>query len=250
MPSPRISATLVADAATETTDAHTPGPWCVGGSLISGHDGTRVALALWRPQNGQATEGAPDRDLRGAADLDEHAGNARLLAAAPTMLDALRDVSEQVKSYEALHGENSSPICPDAVRAAIAQAAGTEQVQASHQPAPADEPTTLRLAMHQADAALDHARAAHEEAHRHFIQYIRDNLASFRLQEAYKNPDGTFSEPHWDEEGDFATQRMIDPEEVVDLVAADGAYIEMFHNPEDDPRPGCRRVINPTWKKA
>ena len=50
--------------------------------------------------------------------------NARLIAAAPTMREALVDLIEQIEAYERLHGANTCAIDPDGARAAIAKAEG------------------------------------------------------------------------------------------------------------------------------
>lgn len=49
---------------------------------------------------------------------------ADLIAAAPEQHAALVDLVEQITAYELVHGENSSPICPEAAKAAIAKARG------------------------------------------------------------------------------------------------------------------------------
>lgn len=70
---------------------------------------------------------------------------------------------------------------------------------------------------------------------------------TFRLQEAYRNADGTFAVPHWDEVGNYANHNLVDQEEVDDHIVREGEWTEVFHNQEDDPRPGYRRVIEVTW---
>lgn len=80
------------------------------------------------------------------------------------------------------------------------------------------------------------------------FNYLRSNHPkSFRLQEAYKNPDGTYSEPHWDEVSLYADQNLIDGDELDHHLILDGEWVEVYDNPADDPRPGCRRVIDVVW---
>ena len=50
--------------------------------------------------------------------------DARLIAAAPTMREALVDLIEQIEAYERLHGANTCAIDPDGARVAIAKAEG------------------------------------------------------------------------------------------------------------------------------
>jgi hypothetical protein len=52
--------------------------------------------------------------------------DARLIAAAPTMREALVDLIEQIEAYERLHGANTCAIDPDGARAAIARAEGPD----------------------------------------------------------------------------------------------------------------------------
>jgi hypothetical protein len=68
-----------------------------------------------------------------------------------------------------------------------------------------------------------------------------------RLQEAYRNADGTFAAPHWDEVAEYKNHLLVDHEEVDDHIVREGEWTEVFHNREDDPRPGYRRVIEVTW---
>jgi len=70
---------------------------------------------------------------------------------------------------------------------------------------------------------------------------------TFRLQEAYRNADGTFAVPHWDEVGAYEGHGFIDCDELDHHIIQEGEWTEVFDNPEDDPRPGYRRVIEVTW---
>ena len=55
---------------------------------------------------------------------EDQEANARLIAAAPTMREALVDLIEQIEAYERLHGANTCAIDPDGARVAIAKAEG------------------------------------------------------------------------------------------------------------------------------
>lgn len=93
---------------------HTPGPWHVGmrpGPIIYGTKGDQVA------------------DLRGFLDIDETSANARLIAAAPCLIEALREcITEdgaaclQTGSAVALFRRLQT--INDAARAALAKARG------------------------------------------------------------------------------------------------------------------------------
>lgn len=80
---------------------HTPGPWRTTGSLISNE--SRVLVA----------------SLSGASDDDVEAANARLIAAAPELLAALKEVVEAQKGGYLGWGHI------DAASAAIAKATGS-----------------------------------------------------------------------------------------------------------------------------
>lgn len=63
---------------------HTPGPWHVGmrpGPIIYGTKGDQVA------------------DLRGFLDIDETSANARLIAAAPDLLDAMQSMVDAYQTH-------------------------------------------------------------------------------------------------------------------------------------------------------
>jgi hypothetical protein len=79
-----------------STRQHTPGPWGVEGSYVHGPDGKRF-LAVASDGEGQA--------------------NARLIAAAPALLEALEACLPDLEHYVATHGPG-----PDK-RLAIARAA-------------------------------------------------------------------------------------------------------------------------------
>ena len=67
-------------ASSKEKQTHTPGPWRVNASLI---EGPKMALVV-------ATVACPDRIGYAPRDTSEFKANARLIAAAPEMLAALR----------------------------------------------------------------------------------------------------------------------------------------------------------------
>ena len=99
---------------------HTPGPWTIGGELIS-KQGTAIEIAsVWRNTHPDRSADAPDPDTADA--------NARLIAAAPELLEALELVSKWFQDYGSapLHGsalltDSDEPIS-EVLRAAIAKA--------------------------------------------------------------------------------------------------------------------------------
>ena len=99
--------------------AHTPGPWRVWASRnIQTQDGEQLAIV-----QGSQTIGAGDAVWAKQDNEDRRdAANARLIAAAPTMLEAAIDLVQQVEAYDSLYGKDSCAIDPDALRAAIAAA--------------------------------------------------------------------------------------------------------------------------------
>ena len=104
----------IAEIPVPTSPAHTPGPWDVEpkGSrhFVDGADGLTVAYL----------------DRAGVRERSEIEANARLIAAAPELLEALEAVLPDLEHYVATHGPG-----PDkrlaAARAAIAKAKGGAQ---------------------------------------------------------------------------------------------------------------------------
>jgi len=93
---------------------HTPGPWAVStqgvGFEVDSADGWQVAQAQQRHEDGRGKEAT----MRLA--------NARLIAAAPELLEALTDVSNQAR-----HSDYDWPVeLSRAVSAAIAKATGEQ----------------------------------------------------------------------------------------------------------------------------
>lgn len=96
--------------------AHTPGPWRVSAGLIVA-DGHAVA----------SYSGGPESTIN--YDTRHTDANARLIASAPAMLDALRLVMPRLLELDKLthrpgEGETSAGLAAIAVRVAIAQAVG------------------------------------------------------------------------------------------------------------------------------
>ncbi len=105
---------------------HTPGPWMTGSGDCHGVYGPK--------QNGhqQLVARCPDHHKSHEYDSQNMAANARLIAAAPEMLEALRLVARAIEANpqlrdvllysEGTHGDRLYPF--DAVPAAIAKATG------------------------------------------------------------------------------------------------------------------------------
>ena len=89
---------------------HTPGPWVVDGKEVFSTVGGRRRIAqVWNFDVGQATSDA----------------NARLISAAPEILQALQELLEDADNY-ADDGVYPSPLTRSKARAAIAKATGVE----------------------------------------------------------------------------------------------------------------------------
>ena len=87
---------------------YTPGPW------------TAFQDASLRHTVGTATGRICDMWGKDPAFYtEEDEANARLIAAAPDLLAALKDVAEQIAAYDYLHGENSCAIDDAPALAAI-----------------------------------------------------------------------------------------------------------------------------------
>lgn len=107
---------------------HTPGPWAEDGyDVTSGRRRFVVARVehisisrAWQDENDGHWGSGGDASHRDVPD-DERVANARLIAAAPTMLDALRDLCT---AYAACNGEDHPAY--NAARRAIAKAAGED----------------------------------------------------------------------------------------------------------------------------
>jgi len=91
------------------TTKHTPGPWQTDCYLtVRTQQGTSIAQALSKYTT-----------------LDEAPHNARLIAAAPELLDALRKADAWVAQYHTLSGhERASECMSRVIRAALTKACG------------------------------------------------------------------------------------------------------------------------------
>lgn len=97
--------------------AHTPGPW-----TVVDDDETQVLIGV--PDYSGDPRKAPDAGKVVLTDLDP--GDARLIAAAPDLLDALRDVAFEFhqKAHDTgPYDDCVSPVC-ESNRAAVAKATG------------------------------------------------------------------------------------------------------------------------------
>lgn len=111
-----------------------------------------------------------------------------------------------------------------------------------------DELHTLRARRAQAFLQTVQARKDLEVARVACTDFLAEHPPkSFRLQEAYRNEDGTYATPHWDEVSPYDKQSLIDGGELDQHIIQEGEWVEVFLNEEDDPRPGFRRVIEVQW---
>jgi len=112
----------------------------------------------------------------------------------------------------------------------------------------ADQVLQLKVRRKLALLAWRDARIELKEVDTAICAFLKANPPkSFRLQEAYRNPDGAYATPHWDEVGQYADQSLIDGDELDLHIFQEGEWTEVYHNEADDPRPGCRRVIEVQW---
>jgi hypothetical protein len=95
-------------AAYDTKSQHTPGPWALDG------EGPELAT-VWAPERPNIEITAPARSRFNEPSDDECAANARLIAAAPDLLTALRDL---------LDGDGNLLKAMDRARTALAKAEG------------------------------------------------------------------------------------------------------------------------------
>ena len=94
---------------------HTPGPWLIAESVVSRHAVTNMRRI--RSKNEGLEHGAVC-DVYGIQDGSEASANARLIAAAPDLLDALIEIVSADDSHELTQKHIES------ARAAIAKATG------------------------------------------------------------------------------------------------------------------------------
>lgn len=102
-----------------TTTTHTPAPW-----FIEKHE---MGLGVRHHSNGLRSHVA---DLYDATLCDEHGNiesNARLIAAAPLMLDALRTALQAIgDTYDARDNDHQGEMIRDIIAGAISAATGEE----------------------------------------------------------------------------------------------------------------------------
>jgi len=112
-------------------------------------------------------------------------------------------------------------------------------------------PVVIRMyrnRIHFAEQQVRDAKLELVAAHKEYAEFLRATPPkTFRLQEAYRNPDGSYAPPHWDEVANYAKHSLIAQNEVNDHILREGEWTVMIDYAEDDPRPGCRRVIEVTW---
>lgn len=100
------------------SEGHTPGPW----EFASSGKGVRYIYASNRPQ----PIARPFTDL-GRIPKDEFEANARLIAAAPELLDALEDLANDISERFDMDDPSTNPgirRAVEAARAALAKARG------------------------------------------------------------------------------------------------------------------------------
>lgn len=97
---------------------HTPGPWrwdeSWGAIVVDRPDMQRLICPMWT---------GCDRACMGRDVVDEDLANARLIAAAPDLLEALKSCLPDLAHYVSKHGPGPDKRL-DAARAAIAKAEG------------------------------------------------------------------------------------------------------------------------------
>ena len=98
---------------------HTPGPWLIAESVVSRHAITNMRRI--RSKNEGLEHGAVC-DVYGIQDGSEASANARLIAAAPDLLEALQGMIEVVSNTE--YGEIDRKLAVKDARASIAKATG------------------------------------------------------------------------------------------------------------------------------
>jgi len=107
----------------------------------------------------------------------------------------------------------------------------------------------LRMRRRRAHLAILDTKKELDEARKACIDFIEEHPPkSFRLQEAYRNPDGTYAEPHWNEVFAFQGQNAIDQDELIEHIIQAGEWTLVYEDETTDPRPGCRRVTEVQWE--
>ena len=109
---------------------HTQGPWAVGrGATVYGADGYEIADAAQGPHLHASHAGADGHwastpNAHTERDIEEEFANANLIAAAPDLLEALKEVTELLNAVLGLSSEPSHGSIAAKARAAIAKAEG------------------------------------------------------------------------------------------------------------------------------
>lgn len=99
---------------------HTPGPWGASGVHVRTETHT-VAVAVG--QTRKAPWDGPDASV----DYDQCCANARLIAAAPDLLEALEEVLEDITHEDHVPGDWSVQVVVRKAREAIAKAKGEQE---------------------------------------------------------------------------------------------------------------------------
>lgn len=109
----------------ENKTKHTPGPWHLGGAIITGADDVFVGIAIFPPPiYGGKVHESRTSDTRGPKYFDESNANAALIAAAPELLEAVNKALEFIEQrMEAEFHINCSEVT-DSLYKAIAKAEG------------------------------------------------------------------------------------------------------------------------------
>ena len=106
---------------------HTPGPWRLtesGDAIVSADGGTLIVETgqdYW--QNLEAAAAGASSDIA-KRHLPQVRANARLIAAAPELLEALKQATAALAWHEQVHGVAMDAVVVEKARAAIAKAQG------------------------------------------------------------------------------------------------------------------------------
>lgn len=108
-------------------DKHTPGPWRPNGLMVEVANGMALQVAAVRScQSDDVTVAVYAPAIGNAPRTMEQArANARLISAAPDMLEALRMARAAIDSYQRMDGQVCETAATRAIDAAIAKATGT-----------------------------------------------------------------------------------------------------------------------------
>jgi hypothetical protein len=104
------------DGRKQMTTQHTPGPWRVGDA----------AHTIFGPKQSDGSLAVTIASVAGNARMEDYRANARLIAAAPDLLAALKDITAKLASYEKFPDGSGNTATFDKARAAIAKAEGKQ----------------------------------------------------------------------------------------------------------------------------